>query len=185
VVAGPGRVDAAVCGPGLADATAAAALVAGEDPAVLDAGALDLGAGALRGRAAPTLITPHAGEFARLTGVDPAADPLGAARNAARDLGVHVLLKGQRTVVAAPDGRARVNPTGSTWLSSAGTGDVLAGAAGALLAAAVKRGDPDPLAVGAAAAFLHGLAARYARVPLDAGDLLDCWAQAVDAVRAG
>lgn len=184
VVVGDGRVDAYVCGPGAPSVDDVRRVVASDVAAVLDAGALSLGADALRGRAAPTLITPHAGEFERLTGVDPAGDPLGAARRAAADLGVHVLLKGQHTVVAAPDGRALVNPTGTTWLSTAGTGDVLAGAAGALLAAAVKRGDPDVLLVGAGAAFLHGLAGSLARVPLAAGDLLDTWAAAVAAVRS-
>lgn len=183
VVAGEGRVDAYVCGSGLTDLDAARRVLDSDVAAVLDAGALDLGADSLRGRAAPTLITPHAGEFERLTGIDPRPDPLGAARTAAQDLGVHVLLKGQRTVIAAPDGRALVNPTGSTWLSTAGTGDVLAGAAGALLAAAVKRGGLDVLVVGAAAAFLHGLAARFARVPLNAASLFDSWPDAVAAVR--
>ncbi len=184
VVVGDGRVDAYVCGSGAPGDEAARRVVDSDVAAVLDAGALALGADALRGRSAPTLLTPHAGEFEKLTGVDPRPDPLGAARRAAADLGVHVLLKGERTVVAAPDGRALINPTGTTWLSTAGTGDVLAGAAGALLAAAVKRGDPDVLVVGAAAAFLHGLAGRLARVPLAAHDLLDAWADAVAVVRA-
>jgi hydroxyethylthiazole kinase-like uncharacterized protein yjeF len=182
-VAGSGRVDAYVCGSGAPGDDAARRVVESDVAAVLDAGALALGADAIRGRSAPTLITPHAGEFARLTGVDPAGDPLGCALRAAADLGVHVLLKGERTVVAAPDGRALINPTGTTWLSTAGTGDVLAGAAGALLAAAVKRGEPDVLLVGAGAAFLHGLAGRLARVPLAANDLLDAWSAAVAAVR--
>jgi hydroxyethylthiazole kinase-like uncharacterized protein yjeF len=184
VVVGDGRVDTYVCGSGAPPDDEVRRVVSSDVAAVLDAGALSLGADAFRGRTAPTLITPHAGEFERLTGVDPSGDPLGAARRAAADLGVHVLLKGQHTVVAAPDGQALVNPTGSTWLSTAGTGDVLAGAAGALLAAAVKRGDPDVLLVGAAAAFLHGLAGSLARVPLAASDLLDSWADAVAAVRA-
>ncbi|HEY5335034.1 MAG TPA: bifunctional ADP-dependent NAD(P)H-hydrate dehydratase/NAD(P)H-hydrate epimerase [Mycobacteriales bacterium] len=184
VVVGDGRVDAYVCGSGSPSDDDVRRVVSSDVAAVLDAGALSLGADVLRGRRAPTLITPHAGEFERLTGVDPSSDPLGSARRAAADLGVHVLLKGQHTVVAAPDGRALINPTGSTWLSTAGTGDVLAGAAGALLAAAVKRGDPDVLLVGAAAAFLHGLAGSLARVPLAANDLLDTWADAVTAVRS-
>lgn len=183
VVAGEGRVDAYVCGSGAPGDDAARTVVESDVAAVLDAGALALGADAIRGRTAPTLITPHAGEFETLTGVDPTSDPLGSALRAAADLGVHVLLKGERTIVAAPDGRALVNPTGTTWLSTAGTGDVLAGAAGALLAAAVKRGDPDVLLVGAGAAFLHGLAGRLARVPLAATDLLESWSDAVAAVR--
>lgn len=196
VVAGEGRVDAWACGPGLdADAglAAARAVVASDTAAVLDAGALAVGAAALRARGergVPTVITPHAGEFERLTGVDPRPDPLGSARRAAADLGVHVLLKGQRTVVAAPDGAARINPTGTSWLSTAGTGDVLAGAMGALLAAEVKRAaatgrGPDVLTVAAAAAFLHGLAGRYCRVPLNAADLLGEWATAVAVSRGG
>jgi hydroxyethylthiazole kinase-like uncharacterized protein yjeF len=193
VVAGAGRVDAWVIGPGLsgeaadlaADLDAVRAVLRSDTPALLDAGALAVGADALRGRTAPTLLTPHAGEFERLTGVDPRPDPLGAARAAAADLGVHVLLKGWRTVIAAPDGRARISTTATPWLSTAGTGDVLAGACGALLAAAVKRGGPDLLAVAAAAAFLHGLAGRYAPVPLSAVDLLDSWRAACAAVRDG
>ena len=184
VVVGEGRVDAYVCGSGAPAGDDVRRVVASDVPAVLDAGALSLGADALRGRAAPTLLTPHAGEFQALTGLDPTGDPLGAARRAAADLGVHLLLKGQHTVVAAPDGRAYVNPTGTTWLSTAGTGDVLAGAAGSLLAAAVKRGEPDLLLVGAGAAFLHGLAGSLARVPLAATDLLDTWADAVAVVRS-
>lgn len=194
VVAGPGRVDAWVCGPGLEDPAAVGQVLDADTPAVLDAGALALGAAALRARGrrgVPTVITPHAGEFARLAGVDPAPDPLGCARRLAADLGVHVLLKGHRTVVAAPDGRALVNPTGTSWLSTAGTGDVLAGALGALLAAAARRAAApggealDLLRVAAAAAFLHGLAGRAARPPLHAGDLLDRWPDAVAVVRAG
>lgn len=189
-VVGDGRVDAYVCGSGLEGEhglDAARRVVAADTAAVLDAGALQLGADALRGRRAPTIITPHLGEFRRLTeGMslpDPASDPLGAARAAAADLGVHVLLKGGHTVVAAPDGRALINSTGTTWLSTAGTGDVLAGALGALLAAAVKRGAPDLLLVAAGGAFLHGLAGRYAPVPLHATDLLVAWPEAVAAVR--
>lgn len=193
VVAGEGRVDAYACGSGLGtDAGTRNRIrdVLDDDvAAVLDAGALALGSDFLRHRSAPTLITPHAGEFERLTGVDPAGDPLGAARRAAADLGVHVLLKGQRTVVAAPDGRALINPTGSTWLSTAGTGDVLAGIAGAFLAAAVKRAgtaaSADLLHVGGGAAFAHGLAGRFAPIPLNAADLLESWPAAVAAIRGG
>ena len=79
------------------------------------------------------------------------------------------------------DGRWSTRP-GSTWLSTAGTGDVLAGACGALIAAAAKRGEVDLLVTAAAAAFLHGLAAHFAPVPLNAADLLDAWPQAVAAV---
>ena len=115
-------------------------------------------------RNAPTLITPHAGELARLLGADPAAVEarrLEHARRAAAELGVTVLLKGSTTVIAAPDGGpVLVNPTGTPWLATAGSGDVLSGLAGALLAQGLA-----PAQAGLAAAYLHGLAGRLAAAP--------------------
>ena len=115
-------------------------------------------------RNAPTLITPHAGELARLLGADPAdveARRLEHARRAAAELGVTVLLKGSTTVIAAPDGGpVLVNPTGTPWLATAGSGDVLSGLAGALLAQGLA-----PAQAGLAAAYLHGLAGRLAAAP--------------------
>ena len=192
-VVGGGRCDAHVAGSGAGTDEAARdrvrELLAGDAPLVLDADGLAVGADALRGRRAPTLITPHAGEFRRLTGVDPAGDPLGSALAAARDLGVTVLLKGGVTVIAAPDGTARINLTGCPWLSTAGTGDVLSGACGAILAALVKRGhDPATVArdAGAAAAHLHGRAGWLASegAPIAADSLLDVWSDAVRSVRS-
>ena len=119
-----------VCGPGLgADAAAAAlpALLAAGRQVVVDADALTVCAGAperLRGAA---VLTPHAGEFARVFG-PPGADRLAAARAAAARTGAVVLLKGADTIVAAPDGRAVVNDSAPPWLATAGAGDVLAGA---------------------------------------------------------
>jgi hydroxyethylthiazole kinase-like uncharacterized protein yjeF len=202
VVVGDGRVDAVVvgCGLGTDEPTlerVRTVLGAGL-PTVVDADALAVGRDALRGRTAPTLVTPHAGEFQRLTGIDPRSNPLGCACRAAAELGVTVLLKGQHTVVAAPDGRARINTTGSTWLSTAGTGDVLAGAAGALMAAFAKHGMPEEdiaLAAGSAAAFLHGLAGHRAAqgagaapapmrgAPFPSEALLDAWPDVVRDVR--
>jgi NAD(P)H-hydrate repair Nnr-like enzyme with NAD(P)H-hydrate dehydratase domain len=106
------------------------------------------------------LVTPHAGEFGRLVAElddppDPAADRVGAARSAAAALGVTVLLKGNATVVAAPDGRVLVHPAGSSWLATAGSGDVLSGIAGALLAAGL-----EPFDAAGAAAFVHARAAE-------------------------
>src|SRR5579875_1408963 len=91
----------------------------------------------LQGRAAPTVLTPHDREFARVAD-GPSDDRLGSARAAAKELGVVMLLKGNATVVAAPDGRAWINPTGTPWLATAGSGDVLSGLIGSLLASGVE-----------------------------------------------
>ncbi|MFC5992709.1 NAD(P)H-hydrate dehydratase [Pseudonocardia hispaniensis] len=116
---------------------------------------------AVRGR--PVLLTPHAGEFARLCG-DVGTDRIAAVRRAAADLDVTVLLKGNATVVAAPDGRVLVHASPESWAATAGSGDVLSGIVGALLAAG-----REPCWAGAAATFLHGraavLAARGAPAP--------------------
>jgi hydroxyethylthiazole kinase-like uncharacterized protein yjeF len=142
-------------------------------PLVVDADALEAFAKDRHG-ATSVLLTPHAGELGRLLGVDRGeveARRLHFARQAARDLDAVVLLKGSTTLVAAPDGRARVNPTGTPALATAGSGDVLAGLCGALLA-----GGLDPFDAGSVAAWLHGLAGRLAAeggAPVAAGDLLD------------
>ena len=134
---------------------------------------------------AVTLITPHAGELARLMNGDHGqieASRLESARGAAAELGVTVLLKGSTTVVATPEGAEPVfvNPTGTPWLATAGSGDVLSGLAGALLAQGVRPAS----SAAAAAAFLHGLAGRLAArgAPAGASDVL---AAIPDAIRAG
>jgi hydroxyethylthiazole kinase-like uncharacterized protein yjeF len=162
-----GRVQAWVAGPGMGtgpDAVARLAAVLATDlPALVDADALTILSQHpdLLPRRAPTLITPHAGELGRLLGADPAAVEarrLEHARQAAERLGLTVLLKGSTTVIASPgDATALVNPTGTPWLATAGTGDVLSGLAGALLAQGL-----EPAWAGAVAAYLHGLAARLA-----------------------
>jgi NAD(P)H-hydrate repair Nnr-like enzyme with NAD(P)H-hydrate dehydratase domain len=94
-----------------------------------------------------------------------------------------VLLKGSTTLVADPDGRTRINPTGTRWLGTAGTGDVLSGVCGSLLATGCSALD-----AGSGGAFLHGLAARLVsadRVPIAATDLLDAWPDVLRAVLAG
>ena len=156
-----GRVQAWVVGPGLGTDDAGAqtlgdVLDAGV-PVLADADAvtlLGLHVG-LREKAAgaPVLITPHAGEFARVAELTD--DRVDSARRAAADLGVTVLLKGNATVVAAPDGRVLVHPAGSAWLATAGSGDVLSGVAGALLAAGL-----EPWWAGGCAAFVHARAAE-------------------------
>lgn len=153
--------DAWVVGPGLGDAAADAvrAVLASGVPAVLDADALRSGHDLKRDAA--TVLTPHTGEFQRLTGIardEAERDRLGTARRAAADLGATVLLKGTTTVVAAPDGTAYVNPTGTPWLGTAGTGDVLSGVVAALL----TRDPGDGARAAACAAWLHGLAGRLA-----------------------
>jgi hydroxyethylthiazole kinase-like uncharacterized protein yjeF len=164
-----GRVQAWVAGPGMGtgpDAAARLAAVLSTDlPVLVDADGLTILSQqpGLLPRAAPTLITPHAGELARLLRTDAAsveARRAEHARRAAASLGVTVLLKGSTTVIAASDGPLLVSPTGTSWLATAGTGDVLSGLAGALLAQGL-----EPAQAGLAAAYLHGLAARLAAAP--------------------
>jgi hydroxyethylthiazole kinase-like uncharacterized protein yjeF len=151
-------------GPDEAARRRLAAVLATSLPVLVDADGLTLLArdpALVTGRAAATLLTPHAGELGRLLGADPAdiaARRAEHARAAAERLRACVLLKGSTTVIASPgDGPLLVNPTGTSWLATAGTGDVLAGLAGALLAHGAGVSE-----AAAAAAYLHGIAARYA-----------------------
>ncbi len=187
-----GRVQAWAVGPGLGTDEAAAAVVravlSADVPVLVDADAITIVAKHpewLRERADRgqlTLLTPHEGEFARLVAgaggdaaevkAELAADRLGTVRRLAARLAATVLLKGSTTLVVEPGGRARVNGSGTGWLASAGSGDVLSGLAGALLAAGLT-----PLEAGSVGAWLHGTAARLAveaaGPPLVAFDLLD------------
>ena len=188
-----GRVQAYAAGPGLGTGETAhallAAVLASDVPVLIDADGLTVLAAHrdLLPRRAPTLITPHAGELARLTAADRAdieARRLHHARAAAADLGVTVLLKGSTTVIATPGGSepVLVNPTGTSWLATAGSGDVLSGLAGALLAQGLAPAD-----AAAVAAYLHGMAARLAArdAPIGAGDLIAAIPAAIRAVRTG
>lgn len=167
VVPGPGRVQAWVVGSGGAGAAALAACLADAVPVVVDATALPA---ATSHRAAPGLVlTPHAGELATLlgTGRDAVeAAPLAHARTAADRFGAVVLLKGRRTLIAHPDGRVRANATGDAWLGTAGSGDVLGGLIGALLAAGLS-----PYDAASVGAWLHGAAGTAASAggPITAG----------------
>ncbi|TQK72659.1 NAD(P)H-hydrate dehydratase [Nocardioides sp. SLBN-35] len=158
-VVGPGRVQAWVVGSG-SDTGAEDAVrrsLADGVPLVIDADAIAF-AGTTRGR--PVVLTPHAGELARLLDVERAeveARMLEHARLAAHRFDAVVLLKGRHTVVARPDGRARVTTTGTPWLATAGAGDVLGGLVGALLAAGL-----DPFDAASAGSWLHGAAATRA-----------------------
>ncbi len=157
------RRDALVLGPGLGTRQETRRLVEGllggvHAPTVVDADGLNAFVGrpaALRGEGA-RVLTPHPGEASRLLGIptqEIQEDRVGAARALARQTGAIVLLKGARSIVAAPDGRVRINPTGGPGLGTGGTGDVLAGLVGALLAQGCL-----PFDAAAAAAYLHGLA---------------------------
>jgi hydroxyethylthiazole kinase-like uncharacterized protein yjeF len=192
-----GRVQAWAAGSGMGTDDAAArrlaAVLATSLPVLIDADGLTLLARhrELLPRPAPTLLTPHAGELGRLLDADPAdieARRLEYARRAAGELGVCVLLKGSTTVIASPGGLdpVLVNTTGTPWLATAGTGDVLAGLAGALLAQGLL---PPQAAI--CAAYLHGLAARIAAredtagaAPIGASDVVPALALAFRAVSA-
>jgi ADP-dependent NAD(P)H-hydrate dehydratase / NAD(P)H-hydrate epimerase len=184
-----GRVQAWVVGPGMGTDDDArdrlAEVLATDVPVLVDADGLTLLAedpALVRRRTGATLLTPHDREFARFgAGTDDVGpDRVGAARRLAADLGCAVLLKGEATVVADRDGTAFVNGTGTPWLATAGTGDVLSGIGGALLAAGLPAAE-----AGAAAAHLHGRAGQLAaeRGPLLAGDLVRRLPDAVSRVR--
>jgi hydroxyethylthiazole kinase-like uncharacterized protein yjeF len=183
-----GRVQAWVVGPGAGDDAGTVADVLAEDvPVLVDADGLRLAdAGVVRRRSAPTLMTPHAGEAAALLGVsreEVEGARLAAVRELAARYGATVLLKGSTTLVAGPTaGAVRVNATGTPWLATAGSGDVLSGLAGSLLAAGLSARD-----AGSAAAYLHGLAGRYAAdgAPVGAHDVAGAIPEAWRDVRAG
>ncbi len=170
VVVNDGRVQAWVVGSGGgADADKALqASLADRVPLVVDADGLTHVTGPL---GVPALLTPHAGELARMLDVGRAeveAEQLRCAREAARRFGCVVLLKGRHTLVAAPDGDVRVSTVGVPWLATAGSGDVLAGLCGALLAAGLT-----PLDAGSVGAWVHGAAAATTGRggPVTAGDV--------------
>lgn len=122
----------------------------------------------MRSRTAGTVLTPHAGEAAALLGVareEVEAARLDHVRRLADAFGATALLKGSTTLVASPEPGVpvRVNPTGTSWLATAGSGDVLSGITGSLLAAGLA--PRDAASVGA---YLHGLSARVAAGPVGA-----------------
>ena len=128
-------------------------------PVIVDADGLTLLAAnphLLAGRAAPTVLTPHAGEFARLAGEPPGVDRVAATRRLATKFGATVLLKGNVTVIAEPhSGQTYLNSAGGSWAATAGSGDLLSGIIGALLAAGLPAAQ-----AAAAAAFVHSRAAN-------------------------
>jgi hydroxyethylthiazole kinase-like uncharacterized protein yjeF len=191
-----GRMKAAVLGPGIPTGEGMTGLVARLAselplPMVIDADGLNLlGAGAAAALAqakAPRVLTPHPGEMARLRGSTIAEiqkDRLGNARQLAAAARAVVVLKGARTVIATPDGTAFVNPTANPALGTAGSGDVLAGVIGGLLAQGL-----DAAAAATAGVFVHGMAAEVATRLLGgshlmASDLPDAIARACEELRS-
>ncbi|MDX8032361.1 NAD(P)H-hydrate dehydratase [Lentzea sp. BCCO 10_0856] len=179
-----GRVQAWVVGPGMGTGPSSAEILrfvldAGV-PVIADADAITLLASHpdlwdARDPDAPLVLTPHDREFERLAG-PVGADRVAAARKAAQRFNAVVLLKGHRTVVAAPDGRALVNSATSSWPATAGSGDVLSGIIGALLAAGV-----DPFLAAGHAAYVHVLAAELAAdgAPVPASGLMSGISKAI------
>jgi NAD(P)H-hydrate epimerase len=192
--------DAVVLGPGLGQDPATRALVRAFVPAcpvplLVDADGLNALApradapGALEAlrRRAPTVLTPHPGEMGRLIGgsvPEIQRQRPGVALDLARETGAVVVLKGERTVVAdAKDDRSAVNPTGNPGMATGGTGDVLAGVVGALLAR------HDAWRAATAGVYVHGragdlVARRQGEEGLVAGDLVEALPEAIEAVRA-
>ncbi len=180
--------DIALIGPGLGRAPETEKLVLQlladlECPVVLDADGINALSGhidVLDRRTALTVLTPHEGEFARLTGCElPVKDRLSAARDFARDHGCILVLKGRGTVTAAPDGSAWVNTTGGPGMAKGGSGDVLAGMVAALLGQEhlrrARRVGDNTAELAADAVFYHGAAGdacartlgEYAMLPTD------------------
>jgi hydroxyethylthiazole kinase-like uncharacterized protein yjeF len=182
-----GRTQAWTVGPGIGtDLTGYAVLATAIGrgvPLCVDADAITLLSrhpdlrDAVRGR--PVVLTPHAGEFARIAGgVGP--DRVAATRGAAAELGVTVLLKGNATVVADPGGRTLVHPATSSWAATAGSGDVLSGIIGALLAAGL-----EPWWAAGCATFVHARAAEIAAdgAPAPASALQAAISEAIRSLR--
>ncbi|MEU0512933.1 NAD(P)H-hydrate dehydratase [Amycolatopsis sp. NPDC006125] len=185
-----GRVQAWVVGPGIGTgregrevlghvlgagvpvcADADATTLMAHRPDVLDA----------RDPGTPLVLTPHAGEFERLMGRPPGEDRVASVREAAAKYDAVVLLKGNVTIVAAPDGRVLVNVARGSWLATAGSGDVLSGLIGSLLA-----GGLEPWLAAGCAAYVHSLAGDLAArgVPVSASGILASIPDAVRTVRA-
>jgi NAD(P)H-hydrate epimerase len=186
--------DALALGPGLGRsdavlATIREAVLAAPVPVVLDADGLIAFAGrlgALRERSTATVLTPHPGEMGALLDCDVEevqADRLAAVRRAVGESGCRVVLKGARSLIGGPDEGIAINPTGNPGMATGGTGDVLTGMLGALLAAG-----REPFEAACLATFLHGLAGDVAaaagdEVSLRAGDLLEALPTALRELR--
>lgn len=178
------RAGAVVLGPGLGRgdepfAFARAVAERAAAPLLIDADGLNAHAGsleALRGRSAPTVLTPHAGELGRLLGRESAAvdaHRAACAREAADRSGAVVLLKGDDTIVAAPGGPLAISPGATPALATAGTGDVLSGLIGALLARGLGAFEAAALGALAHARAGRAAAARHGTAQVVAGDVIE------------
>ena len=177
------RIGAVVIGPGLGRDERARekldAALASDRPLVIDGDALHLlDLNTLKNRAAPTVLTPHAGEFDALFGGG-SGSKIERTQGAAARSGAVVVFKGADTVIAAPNGWANVAPMGNPWLSVAGTGDVLAGAIAAMLA----QESWDPLRAASNGVWLHGQAAHMLDRCFLADELADALPHAYERAR--
>lgn len=179
---GDDRLSALLVGPGLGRGDAPGrmldAAVASTVPLVIDGDALSLlgdGVGRIAERSAPTWLTPHRGEFSRMF-PDLSGSKLERTIAAASRVGATIVHKGPDTVIAMPDGRAVVAANGTSWLSTAGTGDVLAG----ILAARIK---PDGAKAAEHAVWLHARAAGLAGPAFVADALIDHLGAAISECR--
>ncbi|OBB96272.1 bifunctional ADP-dependent NAD(P)H-hydrate dehydratase/NAD(P)H-hydrate epimerase [Mycobacterium sp. 852002-30065_SCH5024008] len=184
--ASAGKVQSWVVGPGLGtDDTGATALwfaLETDLPVIVDADGLTILAAhpeLVANRSAPTVLTPHAGEFARLAGSPPGDDRVGACQKLADTFGATVLLKGNVTVIAEPGGPVFLNPAGQSWAATAGSGDVLSGMIGALLAAGLPADE-----AAAAAAFVHARAAALSAADPGPGEAPTSASRIVPHIRA-
>jgi NAD(P)H-hydrate epimerase len=189
------RMDAVALGPGLsldpeAQELARTLIREVERPMVVDADALSALAGhldLLRAAAGPRALTPHPGEMARMLGLGVAtvqADRLEITRRASRDHAVALALKGAGTVMGGPDGHVAINPTGNPGMAKGGSGDVLTGIVGALLARGV-----EAVAAVRAGCYVHGLAgdlaaARTGEIAMIASDIIEALPAALRALTA-
>jgi NAD(P)H-hydrate epimerase len=187
--------DALMLGPGISTHPSTAALVFELLPRVnvsmvIDADGLNILAERpeiLKILKGPVVLTPHPGEFARLLGIDTkqvVSEKLELVPRFAQEYGIYLVLKGYRTLTAAPDGRTFINPTGNPGLATGGSGDVLSG----MLVSMIMQGD-DLLEAVLAAVYTHGLsgdlaAERYGEKPLVAGNIITYLPSAIRALRA-
>ncbi|MCC6458212.1 MAG: NAD(P)H-hydrate dehydratase [Caldilineaceae bacterium] len=190
------KLDFVVIGPGTSlheeTQTLLRDLVAGvEKPLLIDGdgiSAISHSSELLRQRTAPTVLTPHTGEFARLTGLDSATieqDRVGALRLAAANLKAVIVLKGAHSLIGYPDGRVYINMSGNSGMATAGSGDVLTGTIAAMAGLGLVFDDAVRMGV-----FVHGLAGDLAAAAkgedgMTAQDVLEALPQAVRACREG